>query len=85
MHDPHQRLSLKIPKKICNEATDQNLALPESEPEPEPETPRLSLKIPKKIWDVGFYRSISIPEPEPEPEPSKLSLKYQKNMGRLSG
>ena len=48
VHDPRPpRLSLKIPKKIRNEATDRNIAIPEPESEPEP--PRLSLKIPKNM------------------------------------
>ena len=60
VHDPRPpRLSLKMPKKILNEATDRNIAIPESEPEHEPEPP-LSLKFPKKIWNDGVERNSAI-------------------------
>ena len=74
------RISLKIPKKIWNQAANRNIAIPEPEPEPEPEHPNLSLKIPNDIWNEAADRNIAIPELEPP----KLSLNFQKNTERRS-
>ena len=59
------RLSFKRFKKILNEATDRNISIPESDPEPKPEPPILSLKILKNICDEATDRNSAITEPEP--------------------